>query len=225
MENIKVIGLGGIGSELIDKMSKFLNYSNVEANVCLVDGDEYEPKNRERQEFSRYGNKARIKENDLKMKYPKLQFSSLNCFVDESTAPQIFQDGDIVFLAVDNHKTRKIVSKEVERLENCLLISGGNELTDGNVQIYLRKDGKNVTPSLTDYHPEIEHPEDKLPSEMGCEELHNAEPQLLFTNVGVATIMCWAYYNVKVLDKTDYSEVYFDIQTMKSESKVRKLKS
>ena len=66
--NIKIIGLGGVGSILAGRMARFLNYMNVgshhheSVNIVLIDGDTYEEKNRQRQEFSEVGgNKAEVK--------------------------------------------------------------------------------------------------------------------------------------------------------------------
>jgi hypothetical protein len=60
---------------------------------------------------------------------------------------------------------------------------------------------------------------------MSCEELSNSAPQLYFTNLGVATIMCWAFYNAIIRGKFLKSEVYFDITTMTADSKSRTLKT
>ena len=224
MQNLRIVGLGGVGSELSEKISKFLNYCEGEDFlISLVDGDEYELKNKNRQEFSNFGRKAEIKREELRKKYPMITYESLPIYVNESNVKDIIKENDTVFLGVDNHKTRKVISDYVKGLSDVVLISGGNELTDGNVQIHIRKGGTDVTPSLTDYHPEIDNPSDKSPDEMSCEELHSSSPQLLFTNVGVSTLMCWAYYNIKKGNNVP-SEIYFDIGMMKVDPKERKLK-
>ena len=223
--NIVIIGLGGIGSILCERIARYLTYS-AEAGIklLLVDGDEYEPKNFDRQDFTRMGNKAEVKAADLKMQFSRLNVSSYPAFVNESNLAQVITEGSIVFLCVDNHKTRMIVSNYTNKLTDVTLISGGNDLIDGNVQIYIRKDGNDITPDLCSYHPEIANPDDKLPEEMSCEELAESEPQLYFTNLGVATIMCWAFYNVVVKGEYEKSEVYFDITQMASNAKVRIVK-
>ncbi len=225
MERIVIIGLGGIGSILSDKISRYKNFKkDQETTITLVDGDYYEEKNFERQDFFSLGNKAVVKTNELKARYENINFRNIPYFIDETTVDKIISEGDTVFLAVDNHKTRKLVSDYAKNLKDITIISGGNDLTDGNVQIYVRKGGENLTPSLTDYHPEIENPEDKLPNEMSCEELQNSEPQLFFTNLGVATIMCWSFYNIQNMDLTN-SEIYFDMKTMRAHSTSREPKN
>ena len=146
-------------------------------------------------------------------------------YVNSENVGQCIKEGDVVFACVDNHKTRKVVSDYASKLNNILLISGGNEWVDGNIQIYSRKEGKDVTPRLTDYHPEISNPADQSPDEMSCEELSQSDPQLLFTNLSVATLMCWAYYNEVEKGKSGVSEVYFDINQMALDAKVREPKS
>jgi len=220
--SIKVIGIGGVGTIFCDKLLRFLNYGNTPSNVTLVDGDIFEQKNLPRQDFSDDGNKAVSKTVSLRSKYDKVRITPKDCYVDQNNISSIMGENDIVCVCVDNHKTRKVISDYAFKLKNVVVISGGNELTDGNVQIFVRREGENLTPSLTDYHPEISEPKDKLPTEMSCEELSSSEPQLFFTNLGVATFMCFAFYNVITRKDHKYSEVYFDIEQMKADSKIRK---
>lgn len=223
--NVTIIGLGGIGSILCEKISRFLNYNkNVETELTLIDGDSFEHKNLERQDFVEFGNKAHSKKRELMSKFKRIQIYDLNQYIDEHSISDLIHERDIVLLAVDNHKTRMIVSDYCKTLNDVILISGGNEYVDGNVQLYVRKGGEDLTPDLCTYHPEIRTPEDKLPEEMSCQELANSDPQLYFTNLTVATIMCWMFYNAVLKEEYTKSEVYFDISTMSLDSKVRSVK-
>ena len=224
---IVVIGLGGVGSILIERMGRFLNYNrDMETHLLLVDGDQYEAKNFERQEFNQMGNKAEVKASELELKFPEIRVDSYDAYINETNTAEVIKEGDVVFLSVDNHKTRNIVSNYCKVLKDVTLISGGNELTDGNVQIYIRQGGKDLTPDLCAYHPEIANPIDQLPDEMSCEELANADPQLYFTNLGVATLMCWAFYKSIIKGQIDQqSEVYFDILQMSANSQTRIVKN
>lgn len=223
--NIKVIGIGGIGSDLVGKLARFLHYSvNEPIPMTLIDGDEYEEKNRERQEFRRLGNKAYIKSREIMKQYYKLDVDSIEEYITEDTVRDSINDRDVVFLCVDNHKTRRLVSNHCKTIKNVVLISGGNELTDGNVQIYIREHGVDMTPDLTSYHPEILNPDDKSPDEMSCEELSVSEPQLYFTNIGVSTFMCFAFWNVVIERNNKVCEVYFDMKLMAADPKIRPVK-
>jgi molybdopterin/thiamine biosynthesis adenylyltransferase len=223
--NIVIIGLGGVGSNLAERLCKFLNYSkDIEANILLVDGDHYELKNYERQEFNSIGNKAEVKAIELEMKFSNISFNTSTSYINETNVAESIKEGNVIFMCVDNHKSRMIINNYCKNLKDVTLISGGNELTDGNVQLYVRKGGKNITPDLCTYHPEIANPEDKLPDEMSCEELAQSAPQLYFTNVMVATYMCCMFYNSVIKQKNERSEVYFDMLSMSSDAKVRTVK-
>lgn len=223
--NIVIIGLGGIGSILCSRIARYVSYSaEPGTRMLLVDGDYYETKNLERQDFTQMGNKAEVKAADISMQFPRIIVDSFSAFVNETNLADVIKEGNVVMLCVDNHKTRMIVNNYCKTLDNIILISGGNELTDGNVQIYIREDGCDITPDLCAYHPEIANPDDRLPEEMSCEELAESEPQLYFTNLTVATFMCQAFYNAVIKKDIEGSEVYFDILQMNSRAQVRLVK-
>jgi len=223
--NITIIGLGGVGTILAERLCRYLNFSqDYESSILLADGDQYEMKNFARQEFSGMGNKAETKANELAMKFSNITFDVFDAYINEANVAQVIKENTIVFICVDNHKSRMIINNYCKNLNDVTIVSGGNELTDGNAQLYVRKGGVDLTPDLCAYHPEIANPDDKLPDEMSCEELSQSEPQLYFTNLGVATLMCWLFYNSVVKDQHDRSEVYFDILSMNSNSKIRIVK-
>ena len=216
---IKIIGIGGIATWLVDPLVRFLIYTiQSDRQITLVDGDSFEDRNRNRQVFSKNGKKAEIKAEQLRSVFPSLEITALTEYVTLDNVVTVIREDDIVFLCVDNHRTRQLVSDRCEELENVVLFSGGNEDTDGNVQIFVRKDGENVTLPLTsEYHPEIAYPEDKNPGEVaGCQALMNSEPelnsQLLPMNFAVASAMLSAFfcYMEGVLL---YDELYIDIKS------------
>lgn len=227
MNNITIVGLGGIGSILANVISRFEDFKegSKDTTITLIDGDSYEAKNKERQDFISSGrNKAETKSVELESKFRNLKFKVIPNFITENNVYNFIKDGDIVFLCVDNHKTRKIIDDATYNFNDITIISGGNELVNGSVQIYVKRGGKNLTPTLSDYHPEIEFANDKLPTELSCEERYNSEPQLLFTNLTAATCMTWAYFNL-LEKRIDYSNIYFDISKMELSSKYRKPKN
>lgn len=239
--NIKIIGLGGIGSWLIDYISRYARFTmlqNQKITITCIDGDAYDSLNRPRQNFKNLGNKARIKMLELQDEYSKyvpqgfnLETFAFDCvedYVKEGNIESIILDGDVIFLCVDNHKTRSFVSKYCRSLDNIILISGGNDITVGNVQVYQKKEGVEITSDLCAYHPEIDNPRDKAPYEMSCEELQESAPQLIFTNAMVAVLMGCAYYNLltgNININNQMGETYFDIEKMQCGSHIRKPKS
>jgi molybdopterin/thiamine biosynthesis adenylyltransferase len=211
MLDIKVIGIGGIGCALLPHLACYLQARGESARLTLVDGDAFERKNADRQAFAELGNKAKVKATELARQFDGLSFRSIPEFVTPENVGTIIRSGDVIFLGVDNHKTRRLVSDQCQTLDEATLISGGNDYTDGNVQVYLRRAGQDVTLPLTRFHPEIADPQDRSPHEMSCEELsQESAPQLLFTNLAVASGMLNAFYACRV-GKLTYGEVYLDI--------------
>lgn len=232
---IRIIGLGGIGSHLVSPLCRHIDAATPSAKkpkdtIILIDGDTYEAKNANRQEFMDIGNKAEISAQRIKRDFPTLNVEVKPHFVSEENVFLFVDNGDTVFLCVDNHATRKLLSDRCQQLENAILISGGNEITDGNVQIYVRRKSKDLTPPLTYLHPEIESPKDRNPAEMSCEELALAgTPQLIFTNLTAAVQMLAAFWMVSEFlegrGELKYSEVCFDLVTGMAQSYLRKEES
>ena len=221
---VVIIGLGGVGSIVARYGSIFLASLQQNAMLFLVDGDKFEPSNATRMMFSRCGKKAKVTHKELRRRLieSKIATVSIDEYVTTDNLNRLIKDRDIVILCVDNHATRKLVNDHCAKLKNICLISGGNDGvgkdssgtvrrgTFGNVQIYIRKGGKDITPSLSAYHPEIANPKDKPPNELSCTELVVSKPQILFSNLAVASAML----NTLLLylsDQLPYSELGFDI--------------
>ena len=67
----------------------------------------------------------------------------------------VVREGDVCPLAVDNHPTRALVDRHIAGLTDVTLIGGGNDETDGNIQLVRRRDGYSVDGHLVEIHPEI----------------------------------------------------------------------
>lgn len=212
--SITVIGIGGIGTKLLYyTLPEFLSgrFRDALVTITLVDGDSYEDRNRDRQHFHRAGNKAEVAAEALAAHFTDIVFQSEKHYVTEANIVLRVGEGDIVFLCVDNHATRRLVSKRCEELQNVALISGGNDVTDGNVQVFVRKNGVSVTAPLTKYHPEIADPKDKRPDEVGCAALAaGGNTQIAITNNDIAAAMLNAFY-AYCEGKLAYGEVYCDV--------------
>lgn len=224
-----IIGLGGIGSWIVQAICPFLNYLQEPWAILLVDGDEYEEKNRTRQAFDELGPKAEVQASWIARRFPRLKIQALAQYVstdavgDTLSISGVIQNGDTIFSCLDNHKSRKIIADHAATLRDVALISGGNDYQDGNVQFFIRRAGKDLTCRLEKYHPEIATPADKAPFELSCDELAASSPQLIFTNLTAATHMLNAFYALE-LKKTDWqkSEVYFDIVANATTPRIRK---
>ncbi len=197
--------------------------------MTLIDGDSYEEHNAERQEFTQRGNKAEVTADSLRNNFPGLSIWTTTDYLTEDNIGMIVRDGDLVFSCVDNHATRLLLSNRCCDLDNAVLISGGNEYADGNCQVHVRKDGKDLTlPVANDYHPEIQRPADINPGDpqlrrQGCGVIAQREPQLIFTNFFVAASMVAAFYKWTEdgFATNKYDEVYVDLKLNKMLPKVR----
>lgn len=95
----------------------------------------------------------------------------------------------VVFMCVDNLKTRYEVSKYMENFDNCLVINGGNSKTKGHVTLYERENGVAYDPPIYEIYPEVRPDADKRPDEMGCDEVAPAHDQIAVTNSIIADAM------------------------------------
>lgn len=223
-DTVVVIGCGGIGSHFLPPFVRFLASLDETVRptvVKLVDGDKYASSNTNRQEFvaKHVGvNKAESQFVKLNAYYAGLlQFLAVPEYVGADNVANIITENAVVFLGVDNHVCRRIVSAHCQTLKNITIITGGNEMTDGNVQLYVRRDGKDITPPIEKRHPEILTTEDGDRSAMSCEELEQLPSggQVIFANQMASTLMCQMFWNV-LHGRFPFNEIYFDVNVMKT---------
>jgi molybdopterin/thiamine biosynthesis adenylyltransferase len=225
LADVKLIGLGGVGGPAARYGALYLAGLDEDVRMVLVDGDSFEPSNATRMFFGGDGNKAEVVREDLLgyLGEGRLTLDAIGEYVTPENIGDLIREGDIVLLAVDNHATRKLVSDfcATSREDICLVSAGndgigkdssGRELrgTAGNCQIYIRRDGADVTPALTRFHAEIDNPADALPDDTGCTELLESVPQIVFANLTAAASMLntlWLY----LCGALHYPEVAFDI--------------
>jgi len=210
---VVVVGLGGIGGCLVPHLARLMTYSaSLPKKLTLVDGDRFQESNTSRQDFrkdSLLRNKAEAWATRLAQEFPQLELSAVGEYLTPSNARSIVKDGSILMLCVDNHASRLLAQERASQLKDVWLISGGNDYTDGNVLVFIKRNGKVCAPRLTDFHPEIAVPRDKRPDELGCDEEVFSMPQLLTANLMAASLMLNALYALSE-GKLDSSEIYFD---------------
>jgi len=168
--------------------------------------------------FHGHGNKAISKATELTSACGgRLTIIPVPRYVTPGNARRVIGERSIVFLAVDNHRTRQCVNSRFRKLADGLLVSGGNDAiengrdgTFGNVMVYERARGRDVTSPLTRFHPEIARPADKRPDQLGCALLAQSSPQRLFTNLAVASAMLGAFY-AWLTGKLEYEEIFLNV--------------
>ena len=209
-----LIGCGGIGSQLAGPLVRYLaNRPMPRPLLVLVDGDTFEPSNLARQACTAGdlgANKAEVLAGCARA--VGLGVQVVPSHVTTDTVAHLVREGDIVLLAVDNHAARALLDRHVATLRDATLISGGNDETDGNVQVVRRRDGWSVDGHLVEIHPEIGEAADREAlAEPGCQVMTAERPQLLVANLMVASAMLNALWQVVERGSVPYSEVYLDV--------------
>jgi hypothetical protein len=235
VQAIKLVGLGGVGGIVARYLAVFLAACEAELRLVLIDGDAFEDKNAARMVFARLGNKAAVLRDALLrvLGGTPVTLVAVEQFLGPENLARLIGEGDVVLLCVDNHATRRLVDEHCARLSDVTLISGGNDGVEpeqglrgtwGNVQVRLRRGGRDRSPTLGAYHPEIaganEPPPGAAPGaapgagaggpEEHCTEQVASVPQILFANLAVASAMLNAFWALSC-GALRYSEVGFDI--------------
>lgn len=228
-----VVGAGGIGSSLARYLTMMLEFKVPGSGLLIVDGDVFEAKNKERQVFGSFGNKAEIVVSEIAPNFTHTAVIPIPKWIVEEvpdedeegdagkiTAESLLRDGDVVFPVVDNFKARKLIFDAAANLDNIDVISAGN---DDNLFCslyhYQRRDGADVTMHPRHMHPEYENPPDRNPGELSCQERAQIEggTQLLAANIAAVALILGKVQTV-VFDQVSYEEgverpdeIFFDL--------------
>lgn len=221
-KRIAIIGNGGIGSNLVVPLMKFLKTMNRmgynhPVDILICDGDIVEKKNLERQDFvlsDIKSKKAKVTADFLSSSHPvpNVDVYPIAEYIKEENLDFV-GDGTVLFVGVDNYVTRKVIEDAIKKIEGeVLVIFGGNEYDDGDVNVIHKTKEGFQTPLYSQKHPEI-NKRDRFPDEIGCEEAAKiSSPQLIFANMTVANYMLEAFYEW-VTNKIQWHEKMFDLKT------------
>ena len=194
---IMIIGAGGVTSHMLPQLLKMCDSSG---KITVVDGDELEEKNLDRQLF-RPQDIGKNKAMALRQLYPQINVEPE--YLTERNAKQLFDkySPDVVFVAVDNHDSRKLVLDYLDELEGTVGIFGVNEYFDSQSYCY-RAEWMN-----TRADPRIRYPEILVKSErspQSCQgESAESTPQLAIANAMSGCMMMHLFW-VHVIK---YSEI------------------
>ena len=213
-----LIGAGGTGSHFIAPALAYLDSyhrnAGTEYQFVVIDGDNYDSGNLERQLFTP-GFVSSNKAEAMAQMYNRYPVIPVGRFIGKAELSEMFQDGDTVFIAADNHSIRALVQDRALELQDCVVINAGNELHDGNVQLWVRENGENATPKLTYMHPEITYiaADDRAP--MTCQQAATLPGggQLILANQQAASWMLaalWRYHTGAW--REGWTELQFDLE-------------
>jgi hypothetical protein len=225
MNNYLLIGAGGTGTHLLVPLVTYLrsNHQDGEWILHIIDGDAVETNNLNRQLFAP-GHVTMNKATAAAAMINDGHVVDLPIYLSEENIPRIIRNGDTVFIAVDNFTVRKRIEDHCLTLDNIVVINGGNELHSGSVQLWVRADGKNVTPRLSYMHPEIAIGLTDDRAEMTCAQaaaLPGGE-QTQIANMMTATWMLTALWRAHIMayalakrqmpTSRTWTELQFDIR-------------
>lgn len=194
--DLAIVGCGGIGFSLVEGVIRIaLKEAKDEVRLWLVDGDVITPDNCTRQFYQRYiGLPKSESAREIfweKFHSVNLAITAVNFFVSKKYM-RIHRDiwlkpGVTIFGCVDNDPSRVLLEEEISRLRDGTLIVGGNDEWTGQSQMYIRKNGRDLTPKITAIAPEILTDKEGVPGEGGC--FNDPSPQTATTNRMVALAM------------------------------------
>jgi hypothetical protein len=173
---IAIIGCGGVGSIIAPVIAKM-----TKQNIILVDGDIYEQRNLERQQFpaSAIGKtKATVLANRLEQENPSLEVTAIESFYTEFT--RLPDSVTAVFVCIDNNKGRKHI---VGNASDALYVFCANENETGDAFVW-RKGQDFPQHLLAETEEEVE----------SCQVRVQEVPQLAMANMAAATAGLYLWY-------------------------------
>jgi len=187
-EKYLLVGCGGTGTFLLEPLVRYLlthyRKSDKRWELFVMDGDHVEEKNLDRQLFD----EAAVTANKAAAATDK--FEALNHvyavpeYLGKDNIAENITDGSIVLIGVDNFPVRALIEAHCKTLNNVVVINGGNEVSTGSCQLWIRENGENITPVLSFLHPEVLKPgEDR--STMTCAQIAELDggEQLITANM------------------------------------------
>tara|TARA_Y100000310_G_C20652808_1_gene800381 strand:+ start:321 stop:1007 length:687 start_codon:yes stop_codon:yes gene_type:complete len=205
---IMIIGAGGVVSHFLPQLLMMLNLE--EDDIMICDGDKIEEHNLDRQIFDRNQiglNKAQA----LKRLYDKRIIAWEEFFKPNNGTSHIAAfNPDVIFVAVDNHFTRKIVLECIDELGTGItVIFGANEYFDAQAYVY-----KYVWyNTLAD--PRVRYPEiltDNQINPLSCQgEATESTPQLAIANAMCGCMMMHLWWLHVIKDKEFNNEARKEI--------------
>lgn len=184
IKTILLIGLGGIGSNLIKPIAKLAEKNNI--LLTVADGDFYEHRNKERQNLpTEMKNVSKGLTGGLDYSYS----IGIGHYINSENISTIFKllpKPLLVICAVDNNATRKLTLEEISNYEDEIHWLSPSNDEDSTVQIsYYSNKVKGINP--LERYENIANPNDTVPTH-GCEKQYDTYPQLLRTNVVAAAL-------------------------------------
>lgn len=220
MYDIIVLGTGGTGTFFMKELSRFLyeNTGSIGSMYC-IDGDRVEHKNIERQSFQEEDiglSKAAVMASVLNETF-NLRWKAIDAYITKAEEiEKLFNRTPIIVGCVDNHAARLVLEKVFRNRKDIYYLDSANEFSSGEVVFSVMKNGRCLSPVRSHYFKDILKGDLRNVTEMSCEELNNASPQHIATNMLAGNILLSEVCNI-LNDTPHYGFVTFDAENFSSE--------
>lgn len=197
MPSYVIVGCGGTGYALAEPLLRML-MPLPEVDLWLVDGKDVRSANMARQ----YGlrdvgrNKAEALADHLNRLKPAgsgPRVTAIGRFFESSSLhahDEWFGAEDLtLFCCVDSNAARVDIERLIVRRRDVVYLDAGNEEWDGQAVLYQRRRGRALGPLPSEINPELLANDGRLASQIPCDELAIASPQLVVANMGAAWTM------------------------------------
>ena len=226
MYDIFVVGTGGTGTFFINVFSRFLTANRTFVrNLYLIDGDTVEEKNIERQSFLKedVGRPKSVVMAEALNEAFDLNWKAVDRFLLKKE--QILDLTDTIAVpvligCVDNHACRLVLEKVFKAKRDIIYLDSANEFSSGEVVFGVKRKGRIISPCRSHFFKDILQGDKRDVTQMSCEELNNAAPQHIATNMMAG---CFLLIEVcKILSgETGFGYVAFDTSDFSSEAYCR----
>lgn len=187
LNSVMVIGVGGVGGWLIEPLTKLLSYHpHGTKMIYVVDGDEVEKSNLNRQNFSQ----ENVGLSKTRAIYKKTKLAEINYipkYLTYKTANDIFQylkEPFLLVTSVDNQKTRKLIYNKLKSFQDYYWINPSNGYDNSQTSIHIKRRGVENTSDPKQRYANLRENLNEVEEEEGegCEVLSVFSPQLLAAN-------------------------------------------
>lgn len=216
IDSCLLVGCGGIGSLLIEPLTRLLTYHpNGTDHFIVVEADRVEPRNLTRQLFPN-NQLWRSKSLAISRKLNTPNISFIDKYINEGNVVDILSilptNNSLIIAAVDNAATRKLLLETADDLlESYVWISPSNEYSTVQTSIYIKNSDPPFIHPLIRYS-NLQQPDDKIPG--GCYDEQPSSPQLITAN-NLAAHFTLQYVTCLLDEHPVYPELIGDIYNFK----------
>jgi molybdopterin/thiamine biosynthesis adenylyltransferase len=190
-----LIGAGGTGSILFPLLYRYLatyyEHREDDYSLTVIDGKEVSASKLGRQLFAgRFAGNPKASALIEQYEADPSVVIAVPRYLGADNIDGI-REHSVVLIAADNFPVRMRIQERAQALQDVTIINGGNEMTDGSLQLYVRRDGGDITPPMSQGHPELLVDDERDPAALSCEqiaELPSGE-QTIVANAMSATAM------------------------------------